>query len=46
MILHGIVAGNVIPHKVSFTLNNEKERYIFQVKELGMYGKALNLEKR
>lgn len=45
MIFHGILAGNVILHKVSFTLNNEKERYIFQVKELWMYGKVLNHEK-
>lgn len=44
MIFHGILAGNVIWHKVSFTLNNEKERYIFQVKELGMYGKVPNHE--
>lgn len=44
MIFHGILAGNVIRHKVSFTLNNEKERSIFQVKELGMYGKAPNHE--
>ena len=46
MSFHGTLAGNVIPHKVSFTLNNEKERYIFQVKELGMYEKTLNHEKR
>lgn len=45
MIFHGILAGNVIRHKVSFMLNNVKERYIFQVKELGMYGEVTNNEK-
>jgi len=44
MTFPGILVGNVIPHKVSFTLNNE--RYIFQVKELGIYGKALDHKKR
>lgn len=45
MIFHGILAGNVIPYKISFALNDKKKRYIFQVKELGMYGKELNHEK-